>query len=186
MYGYCKNNNTTKSVSVRDSLICFFFHDKAVNIIWEPETSKVVFTGSVTSSKFPEAEISKETEQETGSVCSLTGRVSTQTYAFEQDTEEGGNKKYICTCTLTDDFLNNQVINNDHSYCTSVEGLSPARACQIDLVCLVLTELLKLFDVCHLGKLWQMFGEATNSLQKLKRLTQNALMAMIICGILSL
>ena len=82
----------------------------------------------VASSKFPEADISEEIEQETGSVRTLTVSVSTQTDSFQQDTEEGGNKQYICTGTLTDDILTNQLINNDHSYCTSVEGLSPARA----------------------------------------------------------
>ena len=73
------------------------------------------------SSKFPEADISDEIEQETGSVRTLTD-------SFQPDTEEGGNKQYICTGTLTDDILNNQVVNKDHLYCTSVEGLSPARA----------------------------------------------------------
>lgn len=69
----------------------------------------------VSSSKFPEADISEEIQQ-------VTGSVGTQTDPFQQDTEEGDNKQYICTGTLTDDILTNQVINNDHSYCTSVEG----------------------------------------------------------------
>lgn len=60
----------------------------------------------VGSSNFPEADICKEIEQEIGSVHTLsTVSVSTQTDPLEQDTEEGGNKQYICTGTLTDDIL---------------------------------------------------------------------------------
>uniref|UniRef100_A0A8C9XCN1 Uncharacterized protein n=1 Tax=Sander lucioperca TaxID=283035 RepID=A0A8C9XCN1_SANLU len=83
----------------------------------------------VASSNFPEADICKEIEQEIGSVHILsTVSVSTQTDPPEQETEEGGNKQYICTGTLTDDILNNYIIKNDHSYFTSVEGFSPATA----------------------------------------------------------
>lgn len=75
----------------------------------------------VASSNFPEADICKEIEQEIGSVHTLsTVSVSTQTDPLEQDTEEGGNKQYIFTGTLTDNILNNHILKNDHSYFTSV------------------------------------------------------------------
>uniref|UniRef100_A0A8C9Z2U6 Uncharacterized protein n=1 Tax=Sander lucioperca TaxID=283035 RepID=A0A8C9Z2U6_SANLU len=57
-----------------------------------------------------------------------TVSVSTQTDPPEKETEEGGNKQYICTGTLTDDILNNYIIKNYHSYFTSVEGFSSATA----------------------------------------------------------
>lgn len=83
----------------------------------------------VASSKFPEVkDISEETELETGSVCPLTVSVGTQTDASEQKTEEGANKQYICTGSLTDDILANLEVKNYHSYCTSVGGLFSARA----------------------------------------------------------
>lgn len=80
----------------------------------------------VVSSKFPEVDISEEIEQETGSVCTPTISVGTQTDASEQGTEEGGNNQYNCKGILTDDILMNLLINNDHSYCTSAED--PSRA----------------------------------------------------------
>ena len=59
----------------------------------------------VASSKCPEADISQDTEQETGSVHTPTVSVSTQTDEFEQNEEKGGNKQYICTGTMTDNIL---------------------------------------------------------------------------------
>lgn len=79
----------------------------------------------VESSKFPENELIPEIEQETGSVCTSTVSVSTQT-DFNMDREEGNNKQYICTGTVTDDICTYHVIKTDHAYCRPLEDLSPA------------------------------------------------------------
>lgn len=85
------------------------FYIVVFNVDRGTKTSKFVFTEEagtqlVANSKFLEADISEEIEQETVSIHTPTVSVSSQTNALEQDKEEGGNKENVFTSTVIDDI----------------------------------------------------------------------------------